>query len=413
MWTPDRTQPPRRARAVVRAGGALALLSGLVLAGLLLGHPGLRGGWSWSAAAVLTVLGLLPLLAVRPRPLLPTLSALAVGSLVAYVVVAAPTQREAEAAAGSGPVAAPFSQPPAAVAPPKTPPPPQRPTLGISTATIKDLDAFIRTTKTHPQAFDVFESWVAEPAVGPVRGRQRRRPWRTLVDHLGALDRRRRRLCSGTTPSTRSPTASHDAYIDMFARSVKAFGHPVTIRLMHEMNGNWYPWGLGVNGNGKGDFVRAWRHVHDRFAALGVTNVAWMWAPNAVYPGGASLARLYPGDAYVDEVGISNYNWGDFTHDGFTTQWATFGQLFDESIRQLRARPRRPLWIAETGSSDKGGNKAAWVAQTLAAVSARPEIAGLDVVRPGRPRHRMDWRIETRRAVADAWRAGFQGRPRA
>ncbi|WP_217631238.1 glycosyl hydrolase [Modestobacter sp. DSM 44400] len=93
----------------------------------------------------------------------------------------------------------------------------------------------------------------------------------------------------------------------------------MTIRLMHEMNGNWYPWGSGANGNQPGEFVLAWRHVHDRFTALGVTNVAWTWAPNAVYTGGAPLAPLYPGDAYVDAVGLSNYNWGERSHDGFAT----------------------------------------------------------------------------------------------
>ena len=37
-----------------------------------------------------------------------------------------------------------------------------------------------------------------------------------------------------------------------------------------------------------------------------------MWAPNAVYTGSAPLADLYPGDAYVDLVGLSNYNWGHY-----------------------------------------------------------------------------------------------------
>jgi hypothetical protein len=400
----------RRGLALLRRGGFFALVGGLVLAGVLLGSPGLRNPWSWSTAGVLVLLGLLPVFTMRPRPLLTTYSALALGSLVAYLVVVTPTQREAIAA--SAPAPAPYSQPPAAVAPPKTPPPPQRPALGVSTPTIADLDAFIRTTKTHPQAFDVFESWAQNRPLDryvadsvALRGARLSITWEPWIANDGAYQR------NYTLNSITN--GSHDAYIDMFARSVKAFRHPVTIRLMHEMNGNWYPWGLGVNGNRKGDYVRAWRHVHDRFAALGVTNVAWMWAPNAVYPGGASLAPLYPGDAYVDEVGISNYNWGDFTHDGSTTQWATFGQLFDESIRQLRALTHRPLWIAETGSSDKGGNKAAWVAQTLAAVSARPEIAGVMWFDQVDHATRIDWRIEKQPAVVAAWRTGYLNRPRA
>ena len=37
------------------------------------------------------------------------------------------------------------------------------------------------------------------------------------------------------------------------------------LRPMHEMNGNWYPWAEGVNGNVAGDYVNAWRHVRAIF----------------------------------------------------------------------------------------------------------------------------------------------------
>jgi beta-mannanase len=325
-------------------------------------------------------------------------------------VVAAPSGREAEA--GSGWTQAPFSAPPREVAPPSTPPPPQRPTLGVSTATIEDLDSFIRATGTHPEAFDVFEAWdndrpldryVADSVAA--RGARLSITWEPWVADGGARQPRY---------SLASIIAgAHDAYIDTFATSIKQFGHPVTIRLMHEMNGNWYPWGLGVNGNRPGEYVQAWQHVHDRFAALGVTDVSWMWAPNAVYTGSAPLAQLFPGNAYVDAVGLSNYNWGNYHRDGFATQWTTFSALFDDSIRQLAAISTRPLWIAETGSSDKGGDKAGWIADALAQVSRRTDIAGLmwfDQVDEGAD---VDWRIESQPAATAAWRSGFQGRPTA
>jgi beta-mannanase len=47
--------------------------------------------------------------------------------------------------------------------------------------------------------------------------------------------------------------------------------------------------------------------VHDLFAAAGARNVTWMWSPNVTYPGAAPLAGLYPGDDYVDWVGLSGY----------------------------------------------------------------------------------------------------------
>jgi hypothetical protein len=49
-----------------------------------------------------------------------------------------------------------------------------------------------------------------------------------------------------------------------------------------------------------GDYVLAYRHVHDVFVKLGATNVVWVWSMTSA-PRWASLhMQLYPGDGYVD-----------------------------------------------------------------------------------------------------------------
>ena len=58
------------------------------------------------------------------------------------------------------------------------------------------------------------------------------------------------------------------------------------------MNGNWFPWSEGVNGNQAGEYVTAWRHVHDIFTAVGATNVTWVWCPNVDYSNSTSPASL-------------------------------------------------------------------------------------------------------------------------
>jgi hypothetical protein len=337
----------------------------------------------------------------------------ALTALVTYIVVASGAVHDQDAAAlGPGAPAPSYTAPP----PPSLPAAPavvRTPTLGLSAPTLDDLDRFIEATGTAPEVFDVFEAW------------SRDRPLdRTVADAVAA---RGARLSITWEPwdvdvdRPRQPRYSlatiiggeHDAYIDMFARSVADYGRPVTIRLMHEMNGNWYPWSTGVNGNRDGEFVSAWQHVHGRFAALGVTNVEWMWAPNAVYTGAQQLAPLYPGDAYVDFVGVSNYNWGDDRRDGWDTVWTTFGGLFDLSFAELRSITAKPIWVTETASSNRGGDKAEWLAAMLAEVAARPDIAGViwfDHVDKARG---VDWRIETEPAAVAAWRQGFTTRPAA
>lgn len=134
----------------------------------------------------------------------------------------------------------------------------------------------------------------------------------------------------------------HDRYIDAFARSIGRYPHRVILRFMHEMNGFWYPWAAGANGNTPAQYVQAWRHVHDRFAGVGTDNVRWMWAPNAVYHGAGALASLYPGNAYVDLVGISTYNWGVREHDGVRTRWQPFGSLLEPTLQRLQCSSCTP-----------------------------------------------------------------------
>ena len=111
-------------------------------------------------------------------------------------------------------------------------------------------------------------------------------------DHMGALglDQGRSAPRSRATPCATSSTASSTATSARWARALAAFGGPVRLRFAQEMNGDWYPWGAGTNGNTPAEFVRAWRHVHDIFTAAGATNVQWVWspvsgAPAAVLPG--------------------------------------------------------------------------------------------------------------------------------
>ena len=72
----------------------------------------------------------------------------------------------------------------------------------------------------------------------------------------------------------------HDAYIRKFAEAAKAWGHPFFLRFNWEMNGGWFAWAEGVNGNKAGEYVAAWRHVHDIFTQVGATNATWVWCPN-------------------------------------------------------------------------------------------------------------------------------------
>jgi hypothetical protein len=194
----------------------------------------------------------------------------------------------------------------------------------------------------------------------------------------------------------------YDAFIRTFAEAAKAWNHPFFLRFNFEMNGSWFPWSERVNGNHGGDYVAAWRHVHDIFAAVGATNVTWVWCPN-VDPDNVqqSLASLYPGDAYVDWTGLDGYNWG--TNPAKPDRWRSFRDLYRSTYAQIAEKiaPSKPMMVAEVASSEYGGSKAAWIKDMLARIPAEfPKIRALlwfDKLDDG-----MDWPVETSSSATTA-----------
>ena len=195
---------------------------------------------------------------------------------------------------------------------------------------------------------------------------------------------------------------SYDAYLRRWADALRSWRKPVMLRFAHEMNGDWYPWAEGVNGNRPGDYVATWRHVHGIFTAAGATNVEWVWSPNAGYPGSTSLPRLYPGDAFVDRVALDGYNWGS---TGPWPRWTRPGEIFDASLAELAVlAPGKPVLIAETASTELGGSKAAWIGELFDWWARRPQVTAVVWFHHDKE---TDWRIDSSPSAAAAFSAGL------
>ena len=201
---------------------------------------------------------------------------------------------------------------------------------------------------------------------------------------------------------------TYDSYIREFAEAAKAWDHPFFMRFDWEMNGSWFPWSEGVNGNQSGEFVAAWRHVHDIFAAVGADNVTWVWCPN-VDPDNLflDLAGQYPGDEYVDWTGLDGYNWG--LNPAKPDRWRNFNELYSATYQRIvgTIAPGKPMLIGEMGSTEEGGSKAQWIEEALSAIPTYySQIRGMlwfDTYDDG-----MDWPIETSASSANAFAAAIQ-----
>ncbi|MDD3480999.1 MAG: glycosyl hydrolase [Patescibacteria group bacterium] len=151
---------------------------------------------------------------------------------------------------------------------------------------------------------------------------------------------------------------THDVDIRKWAGQLKAHGAPVYFRPMSEMNGNWASWCGTVNGNTPTDYVPAWRHIYDIFQEEGASNVKFVWSVNNKnFPSTESneIKNYFPGDNYIDYVGISGYDHGGTEFNGV---------FKDQYSKILRLRTRKPIIIVETATAGTGGTvKADWISK--------------------------------------------------
>jgi Glycosyl hydrolase family 26 len=195
-----------------------------------------------------------------------------------------------------------------------------------------------------------------------------------------------------------------DGYIRHWAEGARDWGGPLLLRFAPEMNADWNSWSAGINGNSAAEYVAVWRRVHGLFDRVGARNVQWVWSPNVSFPGSTPLRPLYPGDRFVDWVGIDGYNWGT-SRPG--TRWRTFDQVFAPTIRSIRRLTSKPLMLAEVGSAEQGGNKARWISQFFASLPRYSDIFAFVWFDYDKE---ADWRLDSSAAARVAFAAGIADR---
>ena len=95
--------------------------------------------------------------------------------------------------------------------------------------------------------------------------------------------------------------------IDKVASTLKKLKQrkiPVLWRPLHEAGGQWFWWGLDAEACNE-----LWRVMYNRFHEAGLNNLIWVWTSAAAWNRPYSEGyKWYPGDEYVDIVGIDIYN---------------------------------------------------------------------------------------------------------
>lgn len=165
-----------------------------------------------------------------------------------------------------------------------------------------------------------------------------------------------------------------DAALRQWARDAKAVPYALMVEFGTEVNGDWFPWNGVYNGGsgvGPARFQAAYRHIIDLFREEGVTNITWVFhvdaqpSPEVAWN---SMAAYYPGDSYIDWLGISAYGAQTLDED-----WQSFEEVMDAGYSKLAAlSPTKPIAVLEFGVTERPNPvlKGQWITDAFAAIRA-------------------------------------------
>lgn len=189
---------------------------------------------------------------------------------------------------------------------------------------------------------------------------------------------------------------SQDAVIRARADALRAFGRPVFLRWLSEMDGS----ANRTIVRSPSSFISAWRHIYSVFQSRGATNVSFVWCPTAWGFVSGQAAQYYPGSAYVDWVCTDGYNWAPGRAGD---KWRSFTQIF-QAFYDWGMTTGKPLMLAEYGCQEgASGQKAAWF--NGARNDLRTRFPGIRAVVYFDTLRTYNWRVATSSSSLNAFKA--------
>ena len=179
-----------------------------------------------------------------------------------------------------------------------------------------------------------------------------------------------------------------DKALKAWANEAKKDNIPLLMDFGLEMTGWWMSWSGKWQGGGKTDaygdpsypdgperFRDAYRHIITLFRNEGVHHITWFFHPDIQRMPDVewnSAKYYYPGDDYIDWIGLSVYG-VQFVDE----RWKTFSKSLDEGATFIKEiSDKKPIALLEVGITDgrEDGSKAKWFKETFKDILSNPYL---------------------------------------
>lgn len=166
-----------------------------------------------------------------------------------------------------------------------------------------------------------------------------------------------------------------DPFIDSFIKDIKTVKTPVLLRFCNEMNGDWCMYSSYHTSKDTELFIKMYQYLYEKFReADALQYTIWVWNPNEkslpAFQWNAS-ELYYPGDMYVDIIGMTGYNTGTY-YPGET--WRSFDEIYEKPYEWTIKNFDKPIMITEFSSSSTGGEKEAWIEDMFRSIGGYDKI---------------------------------------
>lgn len=166
----------------------------------------------------------------------------------------------------------------------------------------------------------------------------------------------------------RIQAGAYDTNIATICSAVAELESPIKIRWAHEMEDTggkflWARWSPE-------DYISAYRHFVTECRKQ-LPNASYVWSPK----GDPSLVKYYPGDDYVDVIGLSVFGYQDYDKSNFGRE-RTFEQALDPEYR-LVSGFGKPVIVAELGYEGDESYVSSWA---KAVAAPHPEFPRLTAI---------------------------------